>query len=308
MRPPVSLMLARSERELPLSRAGRGWIFEPKFDGWRAVLFTRLGVLQSRNETDLASRFPEITEAAAAQLGDVVLDGEIVALRGGRLDFGALTSTPQARASAGISIYFVAFDLLETDGRDLRDEPYNQRRIRLQELFDGVRPPLQLVPSTADRDAARVWMQPDVSSVGIEGVVAKLEDSRYRAGRSDSWVKVRQMTVVDAVIVGVTGLSGRVDEVVLARPDEDGELNIIGLSLPLSPDLRTRLSRSVTLTGEPPTTLSSGVFGRGRTEYRPAHPELVVEVEAEASVASFTNRLRPRVHRLREDLSPNDIT
>lgn len=300
-------MLARSVSEVPTSRPGHVWVFEPKFDGWRAVLFAEAAVLESRRGTNLASRFPEVVDAASDQLDDVVLDGEIVALREGRLDFGALTSMPRARAEAGINIYFVAFDLLAVGGRDLRAEPYRVRRERLEGQFDGVRPPLQLVPSTENREAAMAWMGADLVTVGIEGVVAKLADSTYRPGRSDSWVKVRQMTVVDAVVVGVTGAPGRADEVVLARPDQSGELRTIGLSMPLPADLRAQIGTNVVLTGEPPAELSSGMFGRGHTQYRPARPTLVVEVEAEASVTTFTNRIRPKVHRLRADLSPEDL-
>jgi ATP-dependent DNA ligase len=305
MRPPVQVPLAQPMREVPRSRPGREWAFEPKFDGWRALLFTAEGMLQSRRETDLSARFPEILEAGA-QVGNVVLDGEIVALREGRLDFGALTSTPRARASAGISIYFVAFDLLAENQRDHRAKPYRERRDRLERLFSGVKPPLQLAPSTTDREVAMTWMNTESSSVGIEGVVAKLLESPYRSGRSGSWVKVRQMTVVDALVVGVTGHEGRPEELVLARRDETGELRNIGLSLPLTPAVAKQVGERVTLTGEPPQRVSPGVFGRGQTEFRPVLPELVVEVEAEASVESFTSRLRPRVHRVRLDLAVED--
>ncbi|UUV32311.1 hypothetical protein NQK81_02330 [Amycolatopsis roodepoortensis] len=106
LRPPVPPPQAQSTREVPVSRPRREWIYQPKWDGWRALLFAADGVLQSRRDNDLSSRFPEIVHAAA-QLGDVVLDGELVALRGGRLDFGALTSTPRTRAAEGITVYYV---------------------------------------------------------------------------------------------------------------------------------------------------------------------------------------------------------
>nr|WP_158893367.1 hypothetical protein [Amycolatopsis anabasis] len=80
-----------------------------------------------------------------------MLDGELVALRDGRLDFGALTSAPRARAAAGISGYYVAFDLLAEAELDLRVEPYRVRREQLERLFTGIGPPLQLAPSTTDR-------------------------------------------------------------------------------------------------------------------------------------------------------------
>lgn len=306
VRPPVSLQLAQPAREIPTSRPDRTWAFEPKFDGWRAVLFADAGMLQSRRDTDLSGRFPEIIDAAT-QVGDAVLDGEVVALRDGRLDFGALTSTPRARARSGVSIYFVAFDLLARSASDVRSEPYHARRSRLELLFDGVAPPLQLIPTTTDRQVALTWMRPEASVVGIEGVVAKLLDAPYRAGRGGAWLKIRQLTVVDAVVVGVTGDPERPAEVVLARRDDAGHLRQIGLSLPLSSGLSQQIGQLVTPTGEPPLPVSTGVFGRGQTQFRPALPELVVEVEVEASVESFANRLRPRVHRVRLDLDPDDL-
>jgi ATP-dependent DNA ligase len=111
VRPPVVVQLAEPARTVPASRPGRPLRYEPKWDGWRAVLFSRAGCLRSRRDNELGGRFPELL-AAGAQLGDVVLDGEIVALRDGRMDFGALSSRPRDRAAAGITIYYVAFDLL----------------------------------------------------------------------------------------------------------------------------------------------------------------------------------------------------
>lgn len=305
LQPPVRLVLASSARAVPVSASGRVWALEPKFDGWRSALFTAAGVLQSRRDNDLAARFPEIIDAASS-LGDVVLDGEIVALREGRLDFGALTSSPRVRASSGIAIYFIAFDLLADAERDMRREPYRLRRERLQNLLQRVRPPLQLAPSTTDRGSALAWMDREASGVGIEGVVAKRVDAPYRPGRGGDWVKVRSMSVVDAIVVGVTGDARKPVEVVLARRDGTGELRQIGLSLPLTPALQTDVGARVTAADSPPQTVSTGVFGRPRTRYQPVAPELVVEVEAEASVASFTHRLRPRVHRLRLDLHADD--
>lgn len=288
-----------------MSRPGREWRFEPKYDGFRAVLFSELGVLQSRQGNNLAERFPEIV-AAAAGLGDVVVDGELVAMRAGRLEFGALAMSPRARASAGAEISFIGFDLLAEGWRDRRPDSFGLRRAALERLLADVGPPLRLTPSTTERDAALEWMRPEFAQWGIEGVVAKVVGSPYRPGRSSAWQKVRQMTVVDAVVIGVTGPSQRPSEVVLARRDDAGELRRIGLSQPLSPRLRQQVGERVTLTGEPAIRIS-GAFGQGRTEYRPVLPDLVVEVEAEASVLTFASRLRPRVHRVRPDLTATDV-
>ncbi|WP_158894402.1 hypothetical protein [Amycolatopsis anabasis] len=118
-------------------------------------------------------------------------------------------------------------------------------------------------------------------------------------------MKIRQLSVVDAIVVGVTGDPEQPTEVVLARRDESGRLRQIGLSLPLAPGVRAHIGEHATVTGDPSVRVSTGVFGRGRTEFQPVLPELVVE--AEASVESFTHRLRPRVHRVRLDLAADDL-
>jgi ATP-dependent DNA ligase len=153
LQPPIALALARDIREVP--GLDPRWSYEPKFDGWRAAGFTRSGVVQSGN--NLAARFPEIV-TATRKLGDLVLDGELVALHNGKLDFGALTSAPASRSASGITIYYIAFDLLAEDQTDLRQEPYHQRRALLEHHFAGVQPPLQLIPSTTDHTAALRWM------------------------------------------------------------------------------------------------------------------------------------------------------
>ncbi len=301
LRPPVGLVLARDERTIP--GPGPRWTYEPKFDGWRAVVFSATGVIQSRRNNNLGGRFPEIS-AAARPLGDVLLDGELVALRDGRLDFGALAAMPGHRDA---DVYFVAFDLLATGSEDLRPLPFETRRSILEEVLAGVAPPLQLIPSVRDRDVAAQWMRPEVADVGIEGVVAKVVSSPYRAGRTGDWVKVRQKIVIDAVVIGVAGALARPESVLLARPGPDGVLQAIGLSLPLSPSFRDEIASRVRATDEPRQRMPAFAMGGEGAEYQPVLPTLVVEAEADAAVTTFTARLRPRIHRLRPDLTPEDI-
>jgi ATP-dependent DNA ligase len=161
-------------------------------DGWRAALFTQLGIVQSRRDNNLATRFPEIV-AAGRHLGDVVLDGEVVALREGRLDFGALTSNPGSRTEAGVTIYYIAFDLLAERDRDWLPEPQDQRRSRLEELFTDVEPPLQLMPRTTEQDQALPWLDRSNAQVGVEGLVVKARHQPYRAGRTGDWRKIRSV-------------------------------------------------------------------------------------------------------------------
>jgi ATP-dependent DNA ligase len=102
-----------------------------------------------------------------------VLDGELVALRDGRLDSGALTSSPKVRGHAGVTIYYVAFDLPGVGGTDLRGEPYVLRRSEPAARLAGVRPPVQLVPSTTGLAEAMQWMRAAAATLGVEGIVAK---------------------------------------------------------------------------------------------------------------------------------------
>lgn len=152
-------------------------------------------MLQSRRDNNLAARFPEVMTSAAA-LGDVVLDGEIVALLGGRLHFGSLTSAPAARAAAGVGIYYIAFDLIADRDDDLRGLSFEARRARLEELLVGAAPPLELAPSVRDRDEAMKWMAPEQANVGIEGLIVKEVRRPYRPGRTGDWLKIRSVGVI----------------------------------------------------------------------------------------------------------------
>ncbi|WP_432855131.1 hypothetical protein ACQPXB_21720 [Amycolatopsis sp. CA-161197] len=127
--PSLPLRLAVAEPAAVLPEAGHG--YEPKLDGWRCLIHVPAGAVQSRTGSSLVDRFPGILEAAAT-LGRVVLDGEIVAYRDGRLDFAALGYGPVRRRAEGVTVVCVAFDLLGWRGRDLRPWPYSRRRERLE--------------------------------------------------------------------------------------------------------------------------------------------------------------------------------
>jgi ATP-dependent DNA ligase len=273
--------------------------FEPKFDGWRSILFAARGVIQSKQGNEISHRFPEIV-AAASGLGEVVLDGEMVALREGRLDFGALQSVPRRRAAAGITIYYVAFDLLAIGELDVRAEPWWRRRERLEQLLTGVGPPLQLCPSTTDRASALHWMDPAMATRGIEGVVAKNRDKPYRAGRSGFWLKTRQKIVVDCHVLGVTATLQRPNALVLGQADDAGELRPVGVSLPIPHSVRAALVPLLQPLGPRARTHVGGLPGQPSTEYQPVKPGIQVEVEADPLGDETRFRHRPRVHRIRD--------
>src|SRR5512145_3214953 len=152
--PPVLPMLAKRVGELP---EGPDWIFEPKWDGFRALVF-RDGdelLLQSRDEKPLDRYFPDLREPLRAQLpARCVLDGEIVIAQNGALDFDALQLRIHPAASrvtllsrqTPASIVF--FDLLSEGSRDLRSVPFHERRGMLETLLASSTPPLHLTPAT----------------------------------------------------------------------------------------------------------------------------------------------------------------
>ncbi|GHH22821.1 hypothetical protein [Streptomyces rubradiris] len=188
--PPIEPMLAEARRQLPPANALPGGIVaEQKPDGFRAIVFARrdLVMVQSRQGADLTSAFPYIARAARALGDSLVLDGELVVPRQGRLDFAALQRRARRRGrSAGQAAvadpaYLIAFDVLESDGTNLMPLPYRDRRARLESLFatGALDSPFTLCPATTDCAMAQDWLDPAWGSAGIEGVVLKGLDQPY---------------------------------------------------------------------------------------------------------------------------------
>ncbi|MEW2513855.1 hypothetical protein [Streptomyces sp. NPDC046870] len=168
----ILVLEAPPERALP-----GGLAFEQKPDGYRAVLFAGPGraYLQSRYGADLSSAFPEITAAGRALHAPVVLDGELVVAKEGRLDFGRLQARVRRRgagarqAARTAPAYLIVFDVLDTADGPLMEEPYRARRALLEELFaEGVLvAPFVLCPATTDRATAEDWLDPVWGAAGI---------------------------------------------------------------------------------------------------------------------------------------------
>src|SRR5437764_1787480 len=154
--PPIEPMLAKLATELP---AGGGFLYEPKWDGFRAIVF-RGGkdvFIQSRDLKPLDRYFPELSAALLAGLPDgSVLDGEIVIATPHGLDFEALQMRLHPAASRAAKLAketpssFIAFDALALDGRDLREVPQGERRMLLDRALSGVARPVHLTPMTRD--------------------------------------------------------------------------------------------------------------------------------------------------------------
>ena len=186
-------MLAKRVDALP---PGNDWIFEPKWDGFRALVFRDGGELfiQSRDEKPLNRYFPELEQSLLAALPErCVLDGEIVIVRRGaenreELDFDALQLRLHPAASrvkmlaSQMPSSFVAFDLLCLGDRDLCKEPFHIRRRELESLLKTVAAPIHLTPATKNREIAADWFR-RFEGAGLDGVIAKSEDGTYEPNK-----------------------------------------------------------------------------------------------------------------------------
>src|SRR6266568_8179195 len=188
---------------------GGGWLFEPKWDGFRALAF-RDGddlYLQSRELKPLDRYFPELRAPLLSSLpGRCVVDGEIAIAGPKGLDFEALLlrihpAASRVRLLADDSpASFVAFDLLALGDRDLRDAPLAERRELLERALREAAPPVHLTPATLDRALALDWFQ-RFEGAGLDGVVAKQLDGRYQPGQR-AMVKVKHARTADCALAG----------------------------------------------------------------------------------------------------------
>lgn len=314
-------MTAKTVTSLPV---GSGWAFEPKFDGYRALVFlttTSDGpqvAVQSRQQRMLTAHFPDIAAAAATLERAVVLDGELVIWRAGRLDFGALQdrvrSGPARARSLALELpaAYVVFDLLAVDHTDLRDQPYHHRRRMLEELLGRRLPPgLVLTPTTTDPAVARTWLLGHTTS-GVEGVVAKRVDQPYRSGVR-GWQKLRTRLTAEAVVGGVIGPLHAPKVLLLGRPGHADQLHLVGRTTELTPAAAAAVAEALTPhvgPGHPwPDVLPSNRWGRPGppTVYTQVRPEVVVELVVDTAVEQHRWRHPARFVRVRPDLHAADL-
>ncbi len=234
--PPIEPMLAKNATSLPTDD---GWLFEPKWDGYRCIVFRDGGDvhLQSRGKKDLTRYFPELLDPLRAMLPDrCVLDGEVVVEVDGVLDFDALGQRIHPAESRVTMLAeetpadFIAFDLLAVGDEDLRTVAFGLRRERLEELLAGAAPPLHLTPVTPDRDRARDWFE-RFEGAGLDGVIAKPVGDAYAEGQR-ALKKLKHKRSIDCVVAGMRWhTSGEgVGSLLLGLYDEDGRLNHIGVA------------------------------------------------------------------------------
>jgi ATP-dependent DNA ligase len=235
--PPIAPMLARLAEEVP---DGPGWLYEPKWDGFRAIVFRpgRDVFIQSRDLRPLDRYFPEMHEAFGRLVpAEAVVDGELVIAGGAGLDFDALqmrlhpAASRVARLAAETPAAFVAFDLLAADGVDLRGRPQAERRARLEEVLGDAPSPLHVTPMTRDRAVALEWLR-RFEGAGLDGVVAKPEGGLYLPGKR-AMIKIKHARTADCVVAGFRwykGAPGLVGSLLLGLYDERGTLHHVGVT------------------------------------------------------------------------------
>jgi bifunctional non-homologous end joining protein LigD len=303
-------MLATPTRHVP---RGPEWVHEVKWDGMRVLADVRSGTLHlaSRTERDVTVAFPELAPLAA-QFEDMLLDGEVVALRDGIPSFAALaerfhvTSPRKAAALATTTpVTFMVFDLLRLYGVDLTARPWADRRATLERL-ELAGPHWQVPPTFADGS----MLLQATKEQGLEGIVSKRRDSRYVPGaRSEDWRKLPHRSSLSVVIGGwrpETDTTDRLGAVLVGVPGVGGlhYLGRVGSGMAgktgaaLLRDLRP-LAAEVTPFADvvPPEDAAGATW---------VHPVLVCEVQALGLTS--TRRLRQPAYRgLRPDLTPGEV-
>lgn len=316
--PPIKPQLARSRKTLP---EGEEYAYEPKYDGFRALVFVDGGdsYVQSRGGKPLRRYFPELSFPE----GRYVVDGELVILDGdGREVFDSL----QARihpAESRVKLLaeqtparFRAFDLLERDGQELLGRPFGERRAALVELingFDGAveegpggwtAGSIELTPLTLEPAGAEPWLADG------EGVIAKELEAPYRPGDRKGMAKIKRLRTIDAVVVGWRPgkEEGTVGSLILGLYDGD-ELRVVGHTSGLK--AREKLDLVETLapyeTGERGSADPSRWAADRDLEWVSLRPELVLEVSFD-HVAGGRIRHGSKILRWRRDRDPKSCS
>jgi ATP-dependent DNA ligase len=253
--PPIEPMLAKAADALP---EGDGWLFEPKWDGFRALVF-RDGdetLIQSRDLRPLDRYFPELAAPLRASLpARCVVDGEVVIATDGGLDFEALLlrihpAESRVRMLAEQSpASYVAWDLLALDDEDLRTTAQGERRTRLEAAFAGrtIDPAVHLTPATTDRGLAADWFD-RFEGAGLDGVVAKRLEGTYQPGKR-AMLKVKHQRTADCAIAGFrwhkNGPGTHIGSLLLGLFDDGGKLHHVGVTSSFSWDRRAALAKEL---------------------------------------------------------------
>jgi len=331
-------MLAKRVSGLPTEDR---WSFEPKWDGFRTLIF-RDGaevLIQSRDTKALNRYFPELVAPILAQLPErCVLDGEIVVAREGALDFDALQLRVHPAASrvkllsTEIPASVVFFDLLCEGDLDLRAEPFQARRERLERILRNARPPLFLTPTTRDTAIAADWFR-RFEGAGLDGVMAKSPSGSYEPNKR-VMLKVKHERDCDCVVAGFRwhkkGDRDAVGSLLLGLHDEQGTLHHVGVCASFTEKKRRELVETLApyrenaLAEHPWRAWGGNAPAEDGSEQRmpggksrwsqgkdlswePLRPELVVEV-AYDHLQGTRFRHTAQFRRWRSDRSPTDCS
>jgi ATP-dependent DNA ligase len=266
-------MLAKLSESLPEG----GFLYEPKWDGFRAIVYRGKGAvyIQSRDLRPLDRYFPELHDILLIALPDrCVVDGEIVIASNHGLDFDALqlrlhpAASRVAKLAAETPSSFVAFDVLAVDGKDVRDKPQSDRRALLEKLFEniswgpaafakasapkasagsGATLPVYLTPATRDLKVAADWLS-RFEGAGLDGVIAKPEDAIYEPGKR-AMIKVKPARTAECVVAGFRwhkdGQDKRICSLLLGLYDKKGKLQHVGVTSAFSMSTREELVREL---------------------------------------------------------------
>ena len=331
-------MLSKRIAEIP---TGEGWMFEPKWDGFRALVFRDHDeiLIQSRDEKSLNRYFPELRGPLQKQLpARCALDGEIVVAQGGGLDFEALQLRIHPAASrvrllseqSPASIVF--FDLLCCDDRDLRQEPVQVRRQKLESILSSAAPPIHLTPATCDRRTASDWFR-RFEGAGLDGVMAKSLSGSYEPGKRVMF-KIKHERDCDCVVAGFrwhkNGAHTAVGSLLLGLFDDSGNLQHVGVCASFTEKKRRELVdylapyRRNALANHPWELWAEHGIEAGEASHRmpggqsrwsqgkdlswqPLRPELVVEVAYE-HMQGARFRHTAQFRRWRPDKTPRECT
>jgi ATP-dependent DNA ligase len=331
--PPILPMLAKRVSELP--RAGE-WIFEPKWDGFRALIFRdgKEVMIQSRDEKPLNRYFPELIDPLLKQLPkQCVLDGEIVVAQNGALDFEALQLRIHPAASRvkllaeQIPSSIVFFDLLSEGKKDLRSVPFAERRRRLESMLAAAKPPLHVTPATSDFAMASDWFR-RFEGAGLDGVVAKPVGGTYESNKR-VMLKVKHERDCDCVVAGFRwhkkGERTMIGSLLLGLFDDERMLHHVGVCASFTDQRRVELVeflkpyRKNALATHPwkewagadlshriPGAQSRWSHGKDMS-WEPLRTELVVEVAYDHMQGSRF-RHTAQFRRWRTDKKPTDCT
>jgi len=320
--PPFPPMEATRVDKIP---EGDVWQFEPKWDGFRAIVF-RDGdeiAIQSKAGQPLARYFPEVVESFhALKSKEFVIDGEIVVPVNGRLSFDDLLLRIHPAASRirklaeQIPAHYFAFDVLVLKGKPLIDQPIEKRRQQLEKFFGSIPEDslLRLSPATTDRKIARDWFS-KYSGMGLDGVMAKRLGEPYHSGDREGMVKVKHLKTADCVVGGFRYGEGTktVGSLLLGLYDDEERLVYIGHTSSIKKADRQELTKKLeALRGNNPFEVRvPGGPSRWATErsgeWEPVKPKLVCEVEYDYfSQGRF--RHGSKLLRWRPDKAPGQCT